>query len=105
MDGTRAGHPRQTSVRQIFERIDTMLAAGRICQEDAARLRSAAASGGLDEALQEIRLRHAKARVAEALSSGLLTPEGARAALERLDDGEDPRTVLRLAHRARPPVD
>ncbi len=105
MEDAPGWHPKQTSARQILERIDTMLAAGRITEKDAARLRSAADRGGLEEALQEIRLRHAKGRIAEALSSGLLTTEGARAAVERLDNGEDPRTVLRLAHRARPPVD
>ncbi len=79
-----------------------MLAAGRVTQEDAARLRAAAELGGLDEALDEIRVGHARARIAQDVSRGVLTSEEAEVLIERLDKGEDPRSVLRLRRTSRP---
>lgn len=76
-------------------RIDKMLAAGRISEDEAARVRSAAETGDLDAVLQEIRLRHARQSVATAVAEGRKTQEDAAALLERLDRGEEPRGLLR----------
>ena len=89
---------------QVLERVEKMVAVGRIGYEDAARLRAAAASGGLDEAVGEIRRKHAKARIDEALAAGRLSEQEAGVILERLERGENPRLLLRGARQgtARP---
>jgi hypothetical protein len=93
------------SAPQVLQRLDKLVGAGRITEEDAALLRAAAETGGLDEALQDIRLRHAKARVSVAVSTGRLGGDEAGVILERLDRGEDPRIVLGVGRKLRPPID
>ena len=78
-----------------------MVDAGRVSRDDAARLRRAAESGGLDEALAEIRRKHAEARIVGAVESRRLTSEEAKVVLGRLEDGEDPRGVVRGLPRLR----
>lgn len=86
---------------RLFERLDKLVRAGRLSDEEAAGLRTAADTGQLGEAAREIQLRHASARVNEAVADGTLTPEQARVLLERLASGEDPR-LLRGLRRRRP---
>lgn len=85
---------------RLLERIDKLVQAGRVNEEDASRLRAAADTGELDEAAREIQLRHATARVNDAVEDGALTQEQAQAFLERLANGEDPR-FLRGLRRGR----
>ncbi len=86
---------RRMSAPQVLRRVDKLLRASRIGEDDAARLRAAAQSGGLDDAIAEIRREHARARVVGAVEVSRLTPEEAAAILGRLEDGEDPRRLLR----------
>ncbi|MCA1672855.1 MAG: hypothetical protein LC799_11865 [Actinobacteria bacterium] len=87
---------------QLLERLDKLVRAGRLSDEEAARLRTAADTGQLDDAAREIQLRHASARVNEAVADGTITQEQARVLLERLASGEDPR-FLRGLRRGRSP--
>lgn len=87
----------------LLRRVDKLVEAGRLTDEEAARLRAAEATGDLEDVAREIRLRHARARVSEAVREGLLTEAEARASLDRLANGEDPRFLrgLRGGRRAR----
>ena len=78
-----------------------MVRAGRLTEEDAARLIAAANSGEFEEAAREIQLKHARARVTAAVEEGGLTEKEARAILERLEKGEDPRFLRGLRRGSR----
>src|SRR6266498_1736095 len=98
-------HPdRHTTHRipaRLLERLETLVEAGRVTDEEAERLRVAAASGELDEGVRQIRLGHARATIGAAVEDGRLTQDEADASLERLHNGEDPR-FLRGLRRHRP---
>lgn len=85
---------------RLLERIDKLVRAGRLTEEEATRLRAPAETGEFDEAAREIQLRHATARVNDAVEGGTVTGEQAQAFLERLANGEDPR-FLRGLRRGR----
>jgi hypothetical protein len=76
---------------RIEERVTKMLKAGRITEEEAERVRAAAAQGEADSVVHEIRLKHIKARVDVAVADGQLAPEEADTLLERAASGERPR--------------
>lgn len=84
---------------RLVERLDKMIRAGRLTEEDAERLRASAESGDLDDAAREIQLKHARARVTAAVEGGRLTQEQAHAFFDRLDKGEDPRFLRGLLRR------
>src|SRR5262249_11950534 len=52
---------------RVLQRLEKMLEAGRVTEDEAARVREAAESPDLDEAVGEIRNRHAADRVDEAV--------------------------------------
>ena len=81
---------------RLDERLAKMVKAGRLTDEDAARLRAAAESGQLEETAREIQLKHARARVSAAVEEGRLTEREARALVDRLEKGEDPRFLRGL---------
>ena len=81
---------------RLVGRLDKMVQAGRLTEEDAERLRAAANSGQLDDAVREIQLKHARERVNTALENGRLTQEEARAIFDRLAKGEDLRFLRGL---------
>jgi hypothetical protein len=87
---------------RLLGRLDKMLEGGRVTEEEARRLRVAADSEDFDEAVREIRLRHATERLGEALDDGRITPEEAATFRERLKNGEDPRFLRGLRRGARP---
>ena len=101
-----AVHVRELTSAHVLDRVDKMVAAGRLTEEEGARLRAAARSGGLDKEVRRIRVRHAKARLESAVESGRVSKEQAQRVLERLDEGADPRIVLGLGAKTRghPPV-
>jgi hypothetical protein len=86
---------------RLLGRLDKMLEAGRVTEEEARRLRVAADSEDFDEAVREIRLRHATERLDEALDDGRITPAEAATFRERLRNGEDPRFLRGLRRGAR----
>ncbi len=85
-------------------RVDTLVKAGRLTEEDAARLRAVEETDELHDVAREIQLRHARKRVGEAVQEGILTEEEARTSLDRLADGEDPRFLRGLRRGRRPRV-
>lgn len=87
---------------RLVERLDKMVRAGRITEEDAERLRAAAKSGELKDAAREIQLRHARGKVSAAVEDGRLSQEQADAIFDRLEKGEDPRFLLRGLRRRIP---
>jgi hypothetical protein len=90
------GHTRSKGGDRLIGRLDKMVRAGRLTEEDAERLRAAANSGELDNAVREIQLKHAGERVNAALGNGRLTQEEARAIFDRLAKGEDPHFLRDL---------
>jgi len=94
MDGGDHQHG-PLSPAQVLERVERMVRAGRISKEDGDRLRAAAAAGGVDEAVADVRRKHAGARVAAAVESGRVSRDDGIVLLERLERGESPEQVLR----------
>ncbi len=78
---------------RILERLDKMVASGRVTEAEAARLRTAADPDQFDDAVRSIRIRHAGARLEAAVESGQMTREEADGYLERLGKGEHPRSL------------
>lgn len=74
----------------LLERLDKLVEAGRITEEEAERLR-AAEPGERDDLIREIRLNHAKAKLDPAVEDGRLTQDEADDILGRLANGERPR--------------
>jgi len=86
---------------RLLERLDKLLEAGRVTEAEATRIRGATDSQERDEAIHDIRLRHATERLDEAVEAGTLTRNEAEAARERLNRGEDPRELRGLLRRRR----
>jgi hypothetical protein len=80
---------------RLPERLDKMVAAGRITDEEAERLR-AAEPGQRDDIVREIRLNHARAKLGGAVEEGRLTQGEADDILGRLAKGERPRFLGRF---------
>ncbi|MEO8899637.1 MAG: hypothetical protein ABI352_02195 [Candidatus Dormibacter sp.] len=78
---------------RILERLDKMMASGRVTETEAARLRAAADEVQFDEAVRSIRVRHAGARLDAVVEGGQMTQEEAAGYLERLRKGEHPRSL------------
>jgi hypothetical protein len=97
-------HAQPRNRARLLERLDKMVEAGRLTEDEAARLRGAAESSEFSDAVGEIRRRHATARLDDAVADGRLTPEETGALRERLENGEDPR-FLRGLGRGAPPRD
>lgn len=75
----------------LNKRIDKMLEAGRITEEEATRVRAAAGRGEADDVVQQIRLGHVTAMLDAAVEDGAMTREEADALLARVTKGERPR--------------
>ena len=88
---------------RILGQLDKMVAAGRITESEAERLRATAGTPEFDAAMGAVRARHAGAQMDGAIRSGEMTQEAADAYLERLRRGEHPKGLrARLAkHRPR----
>lgn len=83
---------------RLVRRLDKLVEAGRLTEDEAARLRTAD-DDGLEGAARAIQLRHARARVGEAVENGAVTRGDADVLLDRLDRGEDPRFLRGLGRR------
>ncbi len=86
---------------QRFEsRLDAMVKAGRVSEDEATRLR-AADPVRRAEMIQQIQLRHAAARLDEEVRAGRATSGEAGDVLDRLSKGESPRILSRLLRKHR----
>lgn len=73
---------------RIVENLDRTVASGRFTPEEAARLRAAADPAEFDAVIREVRTRHARTSVAQAVEAGQLSSDDADAFLERLNSSE-----------------
>jgi polyhydroxyalkanoate synthesis regulator phasin len=73
---------------RIIEQLDRMVAAGRITDEEAARLRATAGTPEFDAAMAAVRARHARAHTDAAVAEGRISTEEAEALLDRVRAGE-----------------
>jgi hypothetical protein len=73
---------------RIIERLDSMVAAGRITTEEASSLRAAVGTAEFDDVLAGIRARHAQAHTEAAVAAGTMSPEDAESSLARVRAGE-----------------
>ena len=89
--------------KRIIKQLDKLVAAGRITEAEAARLRETAGTPGFDAAMWAVRARHASAKMDGAVQSGELTQAEADGYLDRIRRGEHPQGLrARLAnHRPR----
>jgi hypothetical protein len=92
------GHGDAHSGEQLVARIEKMLAAGRITEDEAARVR-AAETGTIDDVVREIQLRHAREWRAAAVAEGRVSERDAAEALDRLERGDDPDAIRALRRR------
>ncbi len=84
---------------RLVERLDHMVESGRVTEDEARCLRAAAGPDEFDVVVRSIRLRHAGARLDAAVGQGSLTRKEADGFLERLSNGEHPRSLR--AHLAK----
>ena len=88
--------------KRIIERLDQMVASGRVTPTEAAKLRSAALPSEFNATILEIRVRHAGTRLTAAVQEGQMTREEADAYLEQMKDGEHPRSLRAHLRRLLP---
>jgi DNA-binding FrmR family transcriptional regulator len=84
------------SGKRLAARIDKMLAAGRITEDEAAQVWAAAESGTIDDVVREIQVRHAREWLAAAVAEGRVSERDAAEALDRLERGDDPDAIRAL---------
>jgi polyhydroxyalkanoate synthesis regulator phasin len=95
----RDTHTQPTSRARLVKRLDKLVEAGRVTPEEAARLRAATDSSEFDDTVLEIRLRHARVIVDEAVADGRVSQAEADVLLERLRNREDPSFLRGLRRR------
>ena len=84
----------------ILRRVEKMLSAGRITQDEATRVRAAAEGGGdVDASVQAIRIGHARQWLDSQVEGGHLSPAEADNVLEQLRRGDDPSVIRQLRRR------
>jgi polyhydroxyalkanoate synthesis regulator phasin len=84
-----------TQDERILERLDAMVATGRVTEEEAARLRACAGTVEFGPALAAIRARHAAVHTEAAVREGRMTQDEADAALDRVRSGEHSGSLRR----------
>jgi polyhydroxyalkanoate synthesis regulator phasin len=82
--------------QRIIEQLDTMVASGRILQEEAVRLRACEGADEFDAVLADIRARHAQVHTDSAVAGGTMDQEEAARYLERVRSGEHSRELRAL---------
>jgi hypothetical protein len=75
--------------------VDKMLAAGRITADEAERIRAAATQGDVDQAVAEIRRRHALEWAATAVGDARLSDDEAADLVAAVERGESPKIIRR----------
>jgi hypothetical protein len=88
--GSRAAAPRPD---HVIKAIDALLESGQVTAEEAASLRTRAEDGQQDEVVVAIRVKHAEAALAAAVSDGSMTQQDAENYLRRLRAGEHSPSV------------
>jgi hypothetical protein len=87
--------------QRMMERLDAMVANGRITADEAAQLRATEGTPAFDDVVASIRARHAQAHTDPAVADGTMSQEEADRLLERVLAGEhstELRTQVRGKH-------
>jgi hypothetical protein len=84
----------------LDRRLDKMVAAGRLTDDEAARLRAAKSAVEREDLARAIQVRHARRRIDEAVENGRLTEAEAKDYVDRLDSGEDLKFLRGLRRRS-----
>ena len=79
--------------QRIIEQVDKMVASGRITPEEGERLRAAQGTDAFEEAVANVRARHAQAHTNSAVSDGRMSQAEADGLLERVRSGEHSREL------------
>jgi polyhydroxyalkanoate synthesis regulator phasin len=93
MDEGTDGKTSSRRRRRLVERLDRMVASGQVSEAEAQRLRAAATPSQFEDAERHIRVRHARSSLDAAVEAGRLTKGEAERYLERLRNGEHPRSL------------
>jgi predicted outer membrane protein len=91
-----------TRRERLEQRVEKMRASGRLSEQEAARLRAARGPAEFDEAVRDVRVRHAGARLEAAVADGTIARDEADALLERLRSGEHSRSLRARIGALRP---
>lgn len=78
----------------LEKKLTKMVAAGRLTEAEAERLRAAATPDEREDVARALQRRHAQGRIDQAVEDGRLTEVEATSLGQRLDEGED-LSVLR----------
>jgi hypothetical protein len=78
---------------RVLAQLARMTASGRLTEAEANRLRVATRPREFDDAVRDISVRHAGARLAAAVADGSMSQAEADALLGRLRSGEHPRSL------------
>jgi polyhydroxyalkanoate synthesis regulator phasin len=73
---------------RMMERLDAMVANGRITPEEADQLRAAEGTAAFDDVVAQVRARHAQAHTEPAVAAGTMSQEEADHLLDRVLAGE-----------------
>ncbi|HEY2215649.1 MAG TPA: hypothetical protein VGH31_11370 [Acidimicrobiales bacterium] len=85
---------------RILEQLNKMVSSGRVTDDEAVRLRLAEGTDAFDEVVNEIRMRHASAHLAQSVADGGITDEESQGYLEQIRHGEHPKDLRsRLGRR------
>ena len=76
---------------RLLGRLDHIVESGRLTENEAQRLRTAAEPGEFNQAVRDIRVRHAGLQLDEAVASGSLSRAEADGYLDRVTEGEHGR--------------
>lgn len=98
------GHGWLRDGARLDRRLDKMVTAGRLTEDEAEGLRAATTAEERENLARTIQLRHARGRIDEAVENGRLTEAEAKDFFDRLDSGED-LSFLRGIRRHRGDVD
>ena len=79
--------------QRIIEQVDKMVASGRITPEEGEHLRAAQGTDAFEEAVANVRARHAQAHTNSAVSDGRMSQAEADGLLERVRSGEHSREL------------
>jgi polyhydroxyalkanoate synthesis regulator phasin len=88
---------------RIITQLDKMVQTGQMTADEAQSIRNAEGTPEFEEALLDVRLRHAATRLDGAVADGEMTREEADGQLQRLRDGEHPKGLrARLGRHSKP---
>lgn len=79
--------------QRIIERLDAMVASGRVSEEEAARLRAAEDTAQFDVVVAGIRARHAQVHTDAAVEADRMSQDEADELLGRVSAGEHSREL------------